>query len=43
MMLYKNMKAIVQTPNGNINFFDNILQENTFATFLLIIFLDYES
>ena len=43
-MLYKNMKAIVGSPGGDTDFFNKVarvLQENTFATYLFILCLDY--
>ena len=44
MMLYKNTKAMILSPNGDADFFDivaGVLQGNTLATYLLIICLDY--
>ena len=44
MMLYKNTKAMVHSPNGNTDFFDivtGILQENTLAPFIFTIYQDY--
>ena len=44
MMLYKNMKAIVDTPDGNRDFFDTVvevLQGNISASFFLKICLYY--
>ena len=44
MMLYKNMKVKVYSPDGDSDFFDivaGILRGNTLASYLLIICLDY--
>ena len=44
MTFYKNMKAKVRSPDGASDLFDNvtgILQRDTLAKFLFIIFLDY--
>ena len=44
-MLYKNMKVKVRSPEWNTDFFDivaNVLQGDTSAAYLFIIFLDYE-
>ena len=43
MMLYKNTKAIVCSPNGDTDFFDivaGVLQGDTLAPYLFIIYLD---
>ena len=42
MMLYKNMKAMVYSPNGDTNFFDiviEILQGDILASYLFILCL----
>ena len=44
MMLYKNMKVKVRSPDGDIDYFDivaGVLQGDTLAPFLFIICLDY--
>ena len=44
MMLYKNTKAMVRSPDGDTDFFDivaGVLQGDTLAPFLFIICLDY--
>ena len=44
MMLYKNMKTMVHSPDGNTDFFDvvsGVLQRNTLEPFIFIIYLDY--
>ena len=44
MMLYKNTKAMVHSPEGDTNFFDivsGVLQGDTLAPYLVIICLDY--
>ena len=44
MMLYKNMKVKVRSPDGGTNYFDivaGVLQRNTLAPYLFIICLDY--
>ena len=44
MMLYKNMKAMVCSPNANTDFFDivtGVLQGDTLAPYLFMICLDY--
>ena len=45
MMLYKNTKAIVCSPNSDTNFFDigvtGVLQRDTLAPYLFITCLDY--
>ena len=44
IMLYKNTKAKVCSPNGNTDIFDlitGVLQINTLAPYLFIIYLDY--
>ena len=44
MMLYKNMKAMAQSPNNNTNFFNVVtgaLQGYTLALYMFIICLDY--
>ena len=44
MMLYKNTKAMVCTPDGNTNFFNivtGVLQGDALAPYLFIIYLDY--
>ena len=44
MMLFKNMKAMVSSPDGDTDFFDIIigdLRGDTFALYLLILCLDY--
>ena len=43
-MLYKDTKAMVCSPDGDIDFFDivtRVLQGDTLASFLFIICLDY--
>ena len=43
MMLYKNMKVKVHSPDGDTDFFDivaGVLQEDTLAWYLFIIYLD---
>ena len=40
MILYKDMKAMIRSPNSNTDFFDiiaEILQGDTWAPFLFII------
>ena len=44
MMLYRNMKVKIHSPNGDIDFFDmvaGVLQEDTLALYLFMIWLDY--
>ena len=44
MMLYKNTKVNVRSPDGNTDFFDiiaDVLRGDTFAPYLFIICLDY--
>ena len=44
MMMYKNTRAKVRSPDGDTDFFDiiaGVLQGDTLAPFLFIIFLDY--
>ena len=44
MMLYKNSKAMVRSPDGDTDFFDvlaGVLQGDTLAPFLFILSLDY--
>lgn len=44
MMLYKNTKSLVRSPDGDTNFFDinaGVLQGDTLAPFLSVITLDY--
>ena len=44
MMLYKNMKVKVCSPDGDTDFFDivaGVLQGDTVALYLFIICLDY--
>ena len=44
MMLYRNTKAMVQSPDGDIDFFNvvaGVLQGDTLAPFLFILTLDY--
>ena len=44
MMLYKNTKVKVRSPNGDIDFFDivtGVLQGDTLVPYLFIICLDY--
>ena len=44
MMLYKNMKVNVLSPDGDADFFDivtGVLQEGTLASYLFIICSDY--
>ena len=44
LMLYKNMKAMVYSPNGDTDFFDIVTgawQGDTFVLLLFIICLDY--
>ena len=39
MLFYKNIKGMVRSPDGNIDFFDivtEVLQRDTLAPFLLI-------
>ena len=43
-MIYKNTKAMVCSPDGDIDFFDifaGILQRDTLTSYLFIICLDY--
>ena len=43
-MLYKNVKTMVQSPDGKTNFFDivsGVLLGDTLAAYLFIISLDY--
>ena len=43
-MLYKNMKAMVRSPDGDTDFFNivaGILQGDTLAPYLFILCLDY--
>ena len=42
MMLYKNTKVRVHSLNGDIDYFDIVLQGGTLAPYLFIICLDYE-
>ena len=44
MMLYKNTKAMVTSPDGDTEFIDiiaGVLKANTFALYMFIICLDY--
>ena len=44
-MLYKNMKAMVLSPNGDTNDFDiatGVLQGHTLESYMLIICLDHK-
>ena len=44
IMLYKNMKAMVGSPDGDPDFFDifaGVLQRDSLAPYLFIICLDY--
>ena len=44
MMLYKNTKVIVRSPDADTDFLDiatGVLQGNRFAQFLFIICIDY--
>ena len=44
MMLYKNTKSLVRSPDGDTSFFDilaGVLQGDTLAPFLFVITLDY--
>ena len=44
MILYKNMKVKVRSPDGDTNYFDivaGVLQRDTLASYLFIICLDY--
>ena len=44
MMLYKNIRVKVRDPDGDtdhFNILEGILQEETFAPYLFIIYLDY--
>ena len=44
MILYKNIKSLVRSPDGDTEFFDNlavVLQDDTLAPFLVVICLDY--
>ena len=44
MMLCKNTKAMVYSPDGDTNFFDiitKVLQRNTLTSYLFIICMDY--
>ena len=44
MMLYKNKKVKVRSPDGDTDYFDTVagvLQGDTLAPYLFIIFLDY--
>ncbi len=44
MVLYKNTKSLVRSPDGDTDFFDilaGVLQGDTLAPFLFIITLDY--
>ena len=44
MMLYKNTKSMVRSPDGDTDFFDicvGVLQGDTLAPFLFILCLDY--
>ena len=44
MMLYKNMKAMVCSPDGGTDFFDivsRVLQEDTLVLYLFILYLHY--
>ena len=44
MMLYKNIKALVQSLDGNTEFFDlvtRVLQRDTLVSYLFILWLDY--
>ena len=45
MMLYKNTKAMVRSPDGDANFFDivaEILQSDTLALYMFTICLERE-
>ena len=45
MMLYKNMKAIIHSPDDDTDFFaivSGVLQEDILAPYLFIICLDYK-
>ena len=43
MMLYKNIKAMIHSPDGNTNFkiIVRVLQRDTLASYLFICYLDY--
>ena len=44
MILYRNAKSMVRSPNGDTEFFDilaGVLQGDTSAPFLFVICLDY--
>ena len=44
MILYRNTKSMVRSPNGDTEFFDilaGVLQGDTLAPFLFVICLDY--
>ena len=44
MMLYKNTRAKVRSPDGDTDFFDilaGVLQGDTLAPFLFVVCLDY--
>ena len=44
MILYKNTKAIVRSPNGDTDLFDIVaeaFQGNTLALYIFIIYLNY--
>ena len=44
MILYKNTKVKVRSPDGDTNYFDIVaggLQGDTLAPYLFIIYLDY--
>ena len=44
MILYKNMKTLVHSPDGNTDFFKiaaEVLQGDTLAPYLFVLCLDY--
>ena len=44
IMLYINTRSMVRSPDGDTHFFDittGVLQGNTLANFLFIVYLDY--
>ena len=44
MILYRNTKVIVRSPDGDTDYFDivaGVLQGETLASYLFIIYLDY--